>query len=283
MIDGWLVYNREDYEKNRAFADMFPPEGQKHGLDIKLKFRDEICASLSEGKLLAGCSKDSIPAFVINRSRDWLLGSMLEQAGCRVFNSSEATCIGNDKMQSHLLAARLGIPQVDMAFCENKPGCLARHGLDYPIVLKSPYGHGGSEVFLAHDEAELFALAAALPCGKVIIQRLCGRPGADVRVYALGGKILAAVRRTSPADFRANLSLGGSVELYILGQSEIEMVNRILLTLQPDFAGIDFIFDAEGHLLFNEIEDAVGSRSLYRLGGFDVVGLYLDHIASVMK
>lgn len=282
MADGWLVYNRKDYEKNRVFADLFPVEGRKRGLNIALRFSDEIRIALSGGKLSAA-PFEALPAFAINRTRDWLLGSILEQAGCRVFNSPEVTRVGNDKMQSHLLAARLGIPQVDMAFCLNNADCIVRHGLEYPVVLKSPYGHGGGEVFLARSEEELLSLASGLPCERVIVQRLCDRPGEDVRVYVLGGRVLAAVKRTSSTDFRANLSLGGEVKLYEMNASEREQVERILAALQPDYAGIDFIFDADGRFLFNEIEDVVGSRSLYRLGGFDVVGMVLDTVAAALK
>lgn len=282
MTGGWLVYNRGDYEKNRAFADLFPAEARKRGMDIELKFHDEIALSLSSGKLECAC-ETGMPAFAVNRTRDWVLGFMLEQAGCRVFNSSEVTRVGNDKAQSHLLAARLGLPQVEMAFCANDPASLAQHGLGYPAVLKNPYGHGGSEVFLAHDEAELLSHASRMRCDRVIVQRLCGRPGADVRVYALGGRILAAVKRESSEDFRANLSLGGKVSFYDLNRTERGMAERVLSALRPDYAGVDFIFDGEGNFLFNEVEDAVGARSLYRLGRYDVAGLYLEHIASEMK
>lgn len=282
MIEGWLIYNREDYEKNRSFADRFLSDCGRHGLAIKLRFKEDIQIVLTGNKIFASPKKKAMPSFVINRTRDWLLGRCLEQAGCRVFNSAEASRICNDKMESHLLAARLGLPQVDMAFCLNTPDIIARRGFEYPVVVKSPYGHGGGEVFLARDEGELQAAAEQLPYDKVLIQRLCGRPGMDVRVYVLGGRILTAVKRSSPTDFRANLSQGGSVEPYVLNATETNMVELILSELPLDYAGIDFIMDAEGSFLFNEIEDVVGSRALYILGEFDTAHLLMAHISDIL-
>lgn len=280
MRDGWLIYNREDYGKNRAFADRLLGGATSHGLSLRLMYREDICLHLS-GKAIADAGH--LPAFAVNRSRDWLLSQALQQAGCRVFNSAEACCIGNDKIQSHLLAAKLGLPQVDMAFCSNNPNALVCHGLAYPVVVKDPTGHGGSGVFLAGDEAELMSLAAALPADRVLLQGLCGKPGVDTRIYVMGSKVLAAVRRRSHSDFRANLSLGGAVELCDPEADELEMVQKILAALPLDYAGIDFIYDGQGRPLFNEIEDAVGSRSLYMLGGPDTAQAYLTHIAEVMQ
>ncbi len=267
MAEGWLLYCREDYEKNRWFAGELIARGSGLGLDIRL--------------LIAGeedILRLSPPAFAVNRTRDWRLAAALEKRGCRVFNPSETARIGNDKFESHALAGRLGLPQVEYAASENKPERLAAQPLGYPVVLKNPYGHGGNEVFLARDEAELLALAAALPCERVLLEKLCGRPGVDVRAYVLGGEILASVRRESAGGFRANLSLGGSASYYDLNDAERELVARVAAALPMDYAGVDFILDEAGHFLLNEIEDAVGARALYRLGGVDVIHFLLQYV-----
>lgn len=274
MVDGWLIYNRDDYDKNRWFADRLAQGGRDCGLGLSLRFADEL--GPGGGALPAG----GAPAFAVNRSRDWRIARMLERAGCRVFNPSETARVGNDKIESHALAARLGLPQVGMAVCRNDPESVARHGLGYPAVLKNPHGHGGSDVHMVRSEAELRARASAMPCERVLVQRVCGRPGEDVRVYVLGGRVLAAVRRFSNDDFRANLSLGGSAEYYEPCDRMREMVARLAGALCMDYAGVDFILDANGGPLFNEIEDAVGARSLYRLGGHDPTALFLRHIRS---
>ena len=270
MDDGWLIYCREDWQKNRAYADLLIERACVHGMNLRLVLREGLDDTVAF---------DCAPRFAVNRSRDWQLAQTLEQAGFLVSNCSEACRIGNDKVESHRLAARLGLPQVDMAFCANNPVELSAHGLGYPVVLKDPYGHGGTGVLLAHNREELQAMAAQLACHTVLLQRLCGMPGVDLRVYVLGGEVLAAVRRSSQNDFRANLSLGGTVELCEPGRKELAMVRAVTEALPLDYAGIDFIYDSADQPLFNEIEDAVGSRSLYQQGGPDTADAYMNHIA----
>jgi gamma-F420-2:alpha-L-glutamate ligase len=270
MLEGWLLYHREDYVKNRWFAERLVERACAYGLDIR---------TVTDGQDAAG----GPPAFAVNRTRDWALAARLERGGCRVFNPSETARIGNDKIESHALAARLGLPQMEFAACDNRPECLAAQRLGYPVVLKNPHGHGGSEVFLARDEGELLALAQKLTCGRVLLEKPCGRPGSDVRVYVLGGQILTAVKRVSPCDFRANLSLGGTAAYYGLNAREREMAERVIGAVPLDYAGIDFILDEDGGFLFNELEDAVGARSLYRLGGHDPAELFARYISGVAE
>ena len=46
------------------------------------------------------------------------------------------------------------------------------------------------------------------------------------------------------------------------------------------YVGIDFIIDKNNHLIFNEVEDVVGSRMLYNTSNIDIVdytiGKYLQ-------
>ena len=274
MVSGWLLYRQEDYEKNKWFADAFCEAGPEFGFTIALKLVEELPL------LLDGAGE--LPAFAINRARDAGLAAFLEQAGCRVFNSAEVTGIGNDKWRSHLLAKRLGLPQVETAHVPNNPAALINQPLGWPAVVKHPAGHGGGQVALVQSPQELAAAAASFGCPRVLLQRLCGLPGVDLRVYVLGGRVLQAVERRAAEGFRANLSLGGTVRAVALPPEVAPMVEALCAALPLDWAGIDFIADGLNRWLFNEIEDAVGARSLYALGGFDPVRLVLAHIRAVL-
>ena len=110
-----------------------------------------------------------------------------------------------------------------------------------------------------------------------LYQELCDTPGRDLRVYLVGKKIVGAMLRSSDSDFRANYSLGGKAEVYNLDDAEKSLVETITGPLSVGHCGIDFLFH-KGNLIFNEIEDMVGSRMLYRHTRTDVVSLYLDEI-----
>lgn len=65
---------------------------------------------------------------------------------------------------------------------------------------------------------------------------------------------------------------------YELGKEEKTIVEKLLSRWHFDFAGIDFIRDDKGQLLFNEIEDVVGSRMYYQCYEEDILSVYLNYI-----
>ena len=106
---------------------------------------------------------------------------------------------------------------------------------------------------------------------------MCDTPGKDVRAYVMGGKIISMMQRMSRYDFRSNIGQGGTAQPYTLTDDETAMALRIASLFDIGLVGIDFIFH-QGRLVFNEIEDAVGTRMLYALGEGDIVRDYLAFI-----
>jgi len=52
--------------------------------------------------------------------------------------------------------------------------------------------------------------------------------------------------------------------------------------MQLDFVGLDFLIAEDGTLLFNEMEDAVGCRSLYMNSTINIADLFIDYIHKEM-
>lgn len=281
---GWLIYGRKDYEKNKWFADRFINYGPEFGLDIRLVLREDINYGISGGKAFINVPDDSaIPEFAINRCMDVLLGKQLEALGSRVFNTSFISDICNNKAKTYLEVSKLGIPMVD-TFFQLKGYPLPDMGLlQFPVVVKSTGGRGGTEVMKADAPTELEYAMSAINADEYVIQKLCGMPGRDVRVFVVGKKIIGSVERFSSKDFRANFSQGGSAKLYDLNSEELSLVEKIIRHFDFDMVGIDFIFDSDGRFLFNEIEDIVGCRTLYMNSDIDILKHYLKHISLVMN
>ena len=98
-----------------------------------------------------------------------------------------------------------------------------------------------------------------------------------MRVYVLGGEVLAAVKRTSECDFRSNFSLGGKAEIIDLPDEVKEYIRLIIEALSPDLVGIDFIRH-NGEWVLGEIEDVVGTRMLYALTDIDAADEYVGYV-----
>lgn len=118
----------------------------------------------------------------------------------------------------------------------------------------------------------------ALHGSDLVVQPRIGSKNQDMRVYVIGKEIIAAVLRTAKEGFKSNFSLGGEVRLYELNEEEKTLVNLIINKFDFGLVGIDFIIGDDGELIFNEIEDVVGSRMLYKCSDINIVERYLKYI-----
>lgn len=287
MPNGLLVYTPEDYEKNKWFAGELVSKAANYGLSLQLVLTSQLLIGVDEEGLFYAITPENKKLrtldFMINRSRDSLISVHFEKLGCKVFNNSEVTAICNHKGRTHQLVNIAGITSVPTILGNRRYFDVSTSPLTYPVILKSVSGHGGSEVFLISSAEELISTLTILQTDDFVLQTPCSKPGIDIRVFTLGKEIIGAVRRCNETSFKSNYCLGGSATDYTLKPEEEALVKRILELEDFDLIGIDFIVDKDDQLLFNEIEDVVGTRTLYlNYPDIDIVALYLDHISKCL-
>jgi glutathione synthase/RimK-type ligase-like ATP-grasp enzyme len=148
--------------------------------------------------------------------------------------------------------------------------------------MKTRDGHGGEEVFWVENQAEAEQIFQASGGDKgYILQKPNEILGRDMRVYAIGGEIVASVLRKSEKDFRSNFSLGGVVEYAQADEMQKEIVKTLYEKLHFDYIGVDFMPTKNGWVL-NEMEDSAGARMLYSCSDFDIVKAYAERIAKAI-
>ncbi len=282
MLTGWLIYSGPDMERNQEYIKWMLEEAADLDLNLTLLCKEELSLVMNSEKLSVFHQHTELdrPDFAIIRTIDFTLTKHLEFMGIKTFNSSEVSLLCNNKALTHQYLASLGIPMLETHVSHTNilletPDQVA---LDYPFVLKTVSGRGGGEVFFIDSDANLEDICSRLPNREVILQKLAGQAGKDVRVFVIGKQIIAAVLRYSESDFRANHSLGGRSRLYELNDTESALVNKIISHFDFGLVGIDFVFDKNGQFLFNEIEDVVGSRTLSLNSDINIVRLYLQFI-----
>lgn len=260
-MTGWLFYTPEGASRNRAFIDFWMAAAAKRGVRMEIHITDDPLPAEK-------------PDFAVVRAMNPAFSLRLEQRGVPVFNPASVSEVCNDKWKTYCLASSLGVPFPKTVYVPD-PAVLPL--MSYPYVLKACGGHGGTQVYLVHDEREARSASEALKGVPCVLQEPVSDLGRDVRVYILGDRILAAMLRVSDTDFRSNFCLGGKAVPYTLSGKEIEMVRAFQSALPFGLAGIDFLFH-EGKAVFNEIEDVVGCRMLYTHTEIRPVELYLDWI-----
>lgn len=283
-MKAYLIYESNAAAKNKGLIDIFIKEGKDIGVEIDLLFSEKLSYGIRNNILFASYENIPLmmPDFIICRIINPLLSRHFELMGIPVFNNSVVADICNNKLKTHQYLSRTGIRMTDTFFITKKERLKYNsEGLTYPSVVKSACGHGGESVFLVNNSLELYE-AINMIDDDIAIQRPVTELGKDMRVYVVGKNIVAAVLRESHSDFRSNYSLGGKATLKELSTDEINIVNNIIEVFDFGMVGIDFIFD-NGKMLFNEIEDVVGSRMLYAKSDMNIAKTYLKHIIKTLK
>lgn len=267
-MKGLLIYDDIGRARNEWFIDRLIESAKLLGHELNLV--------IYNGELHFDTSVD----FAIVRTINPEINEYFESFSIPCFNNFKTSKIANDKWLTYLFAKELGISVMDT----KKPSSVteAMCTFNFPFVLKSVDGHGGSEVFLVENKQKCKDLFSLYDKDRLIIQKLSSEPGIDMRIYMLGGEILAAAKRSSDSDFRSNFSLGGNAEIVSVPDDVCDIAKLVCKELAAELVGIDFIRH-NGKWVLNEIEDVVGTRMLYSLTELDTAKLYIEHIADKLK
>lgn len=270
----WLIYNAEDIEPNKNYINFHFDECKNYGITLYLIIRDRLhfCTNTNNMQIIYDGKPILKPNVVINRSRDYLLSKSFEYIGYNVYNNSEVTLLGNNKMLALQYVSNLGIDTMPTSYGDSDGNIP-----EYPFVLKSLSGHGGKEVFYINNYEMLTTSLMKLEGKDYLYQKVASDLGKDLRVYIVGNKIVTAMLRISDHDFRSNYCLGGRAVQYDLNSKEKDIVLAIINNLDIGHCGIDFVFN-NGKMIFNEIEDVVGSRMLYQYTNINIVKEYVEFI-----
>lgn len=284
-MTGWLIYRLKDVERNKAYIDFYKEEGKALAINIKLILVDKLKFGIKDNNLFLEYDGQPIkkPDFAINRFVYPLLTKHLEDMDIKVFNNSKVANICNDKAKTYQYISRLSIPIIDTNFIKSEYLNQAIEDISEARIIKGVSGHGGNQVYLLNPKDKKIHkqdLISNLKNSDLVVQPLVGNKNQDLRVYVIGKKIIAAILRTAKRGFKSNFSLGGQVRTYDLSEKEINLITPIINEFDFGLVGIDFLINDDGSLVFNEIEDVVGSRMLYQCTDINIVSLYLKYIIS---
>ncbi|MCZ2259813.1 ATP-grasp domain-containing protein [Sporosarcina sp. G11-34] len=243
-MKGYIYYSKEESVRNYKFIEDLISQAVIIDIELQLIVDEE--------------QPNPDADFILFRDRNPEKAKSFEQQGFRVINRAEVNRIANDKWLTYELAILLGIPTVP-----TKLVTMVEDLSQYPIVLKTVDGHGGTEVELCKDSFEASKFITAHKLRKIIAQPYIETSAQDVRVFVIGEEVFGAVKRTGNGSFKSNYTLGGSIEKYTLSSWQEKEAITIARALKSDYIGIDFLLLPDGRWLLNEIEDPVGARSLY--------------------
>ncbi|WP_087971812.1 ATP-grasp domain-containing protein [Oceanobacillus rekensis] len=282
MINGWIIYSKEDTMQNSSYINWFIDEANKQSLTLTLILREEMTIGIVDNKQCIQINNQVAepPDFAIVRTIEPLLNLHMENMGVRVFNSSAISGICNNKALTHHHINQLGIPMVNTIYAKRET-IQDDPPLAFPFIAKEVSGRGGKQVYFIENPMDWMNCKMSIQTD-IIIQSSDVQLGKDLRVFVVGKEIIAAILRESSTDFRANYKLGGSANIYQLSDQEKKMIGRIINYFDFGMVGIDFLIGHNGELLFNEIEDVVGSRTLSIADDVNILEKYVTLIKDAL-
>jgi ribosomal protein S6--L-glutamate ligase/gamma-F420-2:alpha-L-glutamate ligase len=274
---------------NRYYLD----EGMKYLLgrliqsanDRGVTLTHSICPLVNEFKIDLGQAD-----FIIFWDKDVVACKVLENAGYRVFNSSETIRVCDNKTLTYLALSSFSclIPSVVSPVCfpisnNDDDELIAKvEELGYPLIVKESVGSLGMQVYLVENREELIKKSHELRHTPHLYQKYVGdEKGTDYRFYVAGENVVGVCKRINTTSFTSNVASGGRVETYEATDEEKNLALSIAKALNMDFGSVDFLKD-NGKLYFVEANSNAYFKAIESLG-VDVAGQYIDSIIKAVN
>lgn len=240
---------------------------KKMGIEMQIKTNQELVFS------------DEKPDFVLFWDKDVNIARLLEKRDIQVFNSASSIALCDEKAKTYLALKNL-VPQPEtiiapLAFSDVDYSdfvSLAAEKLGLPLVFKECFGSFGEQVYLCNSKSEILSHINGKP---FLLQKFIkDSEGEDVRIEIVGGKCVAAMKRTNKNDFRSNITNGATAVPYSPTTEEIRLAQNACKRLGLTFGGVDIL--GGGYVC--EVNSNAHIINLLNVTGIDVMPMIFETI-----
>ena len=206
----------------------------------------------------------------------------LQARGVAVLNPPRAIeiCVDKYLASARLEAAGLRVPPTIV--CQHADAALEAFAqLGGDVVVKPIFGSEGRGMVRVADADLAWRTFRTLERTQAVLylQQYIDHPGWDLRVFVLGGKVLAAMRRYSRGGWRTNVAQGGRAEVVQPSAEEAELALRAAVAVGTPVAGIDLLPGPAGEWYVLEVNAVPGWRALAPVTGVDIAAAMLRYLA----
>jgi len=206
-----------------------------------------------------------------------------EMMGVYPVNESVAIGRSRDKLRSMQLLARdgIGLPVTTFAHEPKQSEEVVRLAGGAPLVVKLLEGTQGIGVMLADtDRSAKSAIEAFRGAGiNILVQEFIKEAGGtDIRAFVIGGKVVAAMKRTgAEGEFRSNLHRGGSAQVIKISPEERSTAIRAAKAMGLNVCGVDMLRSNHGPVVM-EVNSSPGLEGVEKATGKDIADMIIQFI-----
>ncbi|MFC4711858.1 ATP-grasp domain-containing protein [Planococcus dechangensis] len=282
MLSCWVIYNGSLVsDKFEDQAQLVAEAAKRQGIAVTVKKNHEIQMTLGQAQ--------AFPDFAILLDKDVLLGYFLKSQGVPVYNDPAIIDLCDNKATQYIRLAEQDIPMPktivapkvyprfsirDSGYFEGVLGALS-----LPMIIKEGHGSFGMKVYLIETEDEFYDKVDSLSGIDYVFQEFIEYSrGRDIRVNIVGGKIVAAMKRQSDTDFRANITNGGRAFPVELSQQQQQLALDAAKAVGAVFAGVDLLYGPNSQTLVCEVNAAAHIRNILNVTGVNVADAMITYI-----
>lgn len=206
-----------------------------------------------------------------------------EMMGVYPLNESVAIGRSRDKLRSMQLLARdgIGLPVTTFAHDPKQTEEVLELAGGAPLVIKLLEGTQGLGVVLADTDRSAKSVVEAFRATNtnILVQEFIKEAGgSDIRAIVIGGRVVAAMKRTgAEGDFRSNLHRGGSARVIKLSPEERSTAVRAAKAMGLNVCGVDMLRANHGPVVM-EVNSSPGLEGVEKATGLDIAGKIIDYM-----
>ena len=211
-----------------------------------------------------------------------------EMQGVYPLNESVGIGRSRDKLRSMQLLARdgIGLPVTTFAHDPKQTEEVLDLAGGAPVVIKLLEGTQGIGVVLADTKRSAKSVVEAFRGAgvNILVQEVIKEAGGtDIRAIVIGGKVVAAMKRTGAAgDFRSNLHRGGTAEVIKLSPEERLTAIRSAKAMGLNVCGVDMLRANHGPVVM-EVNSSPGLEGVEAATGLDIASKIIEYIEKNAK
>jgi [lysine-biosynthesis-protein LysW]--L-2-aminoadipate ligase len=214
----------------------------------------------------------------------------LEGLGARVINSLKTGILAGNKLFTHMLLQKAGIPTPEATIAFSKDAALQsleKNG--YPKIIKPTVGSWGRMVSKLNDrdsaEGIIESRESMHPTYQMyFLEEFVQRPPRDIRAIVIGDNVAAAIYRiTDNNNWKTNTHLGGTAEACEVSNELEDICLKAKNTVQGEIVGVDLMESNDKGLVVHEINNTTEFRNVVKVTGVDIPTQMLDYLKNSNK
>jgi [lysine-biosynthesis-protein LysW]--L-2-aminoadipate ligase len=214
----------------------------------------------------------------------------LEGMGSNVINSLHTGIYAGNKLFTHMLLNKVGVPTPYVTVAFSKDSALeALDNLGYPRVIKPTVGSWGRMVSKLNNKESAEGIIEErekmYPIYQVhYLEEFVQRPPRDIRAIVIGESVAGAIYRNSTEEnWKTNTHLGGTAEVCKVTKELEDVCLKAKDAVKGQIVGVDLMESRDKGLVVHEINNTTEYRNVARVTGVDIAAKILEYAVNAGK